>query len=104
MSIATKESKRIALKRKRELQPEGTVSMRRECDRLSKARHSLRALESESEALLRKELDRASKARKRALEPESEALPRKERDRASKANKRAFQSHRVNRISTTNNS
>ncbi len=59
------------MKRKRELDPEGT-SMIRECDRLSKARH--RALESESEALLRKEHDRASKAKKRALEPESEAL------------------------------
>ncbi len=70
-SIATKESRRIAMKRERQLEPEGTTSMR-ECDRLSKARH--RALESGSEALLRKEHDRASKAKKRALEPESEAL------------------------------
>ncbi len=37
------------MKRERELEPGGTTSMRRECDRLSKARH--RALESESEAL-----------------------------------------------------
>ena len=36
-SIGTKERK-IAMKRKRQLEPEGTVSMR-ECDRLSKARY-----------------------------------------------------------------
>ncbi len=47
------------MKHERELDPEGTTSMIRECDRLSKARH--RALESESEALLRKEHDRAKK-------------------------------------------
>ena len=51
-SIATKESKRKAVKHKRELEPEGTTSMRKECDGLSKARR--RALESESEALLKK--------------------------------------------------
>ena len=45
-SIATKGSKRMVMKCKRELEPEGTTNMRRECDRLSKARH--RALESES--------------------------------------------------------
>ena len=50
-SIGTKERK-IAMKRKRQLEPEGTMGMRRECDRLSKARH--RSLESESEALLRR--------------------------------------------------
>ncbi len=53
------------MKREREVDPEGTTSMIRGCDRLSKARHT--ALESESEALLRKEHDRASKAKKRAL-------------------------------------
>ena len=40
------------MKHKRELEPEGTTSMRRECDRLSKAKH--RALESESDSFLRK--------------------------------------------------
>ena len=44
-SITTKESKRIAMRWKRELEPEGTMSLRRECDRLSKARCG--ALESE---------------------------------------------------------
>jgi len=48
-SIGTKERK-IAMKRQRQLEPEGTMSMRRERDRLSKARH--RSLESELEALL----------------------------------------------------
>ena len=67
------------MKRKRQLEPEGTMSMRREHDRLSKARH--RILESESEALLRQEQNRASMAKKRALEPESEVLLRKEHDR-----------------------
>ena len=38
------------MKRKGQLEPEGTMSMRTECDRLSKARH--RSLQSESEALL----------------------------------------------------
>ncbi len=42
-SIATKEIKRIERKCERELEPEGTTSMRRECDRLSKARHRTRA-------------------------------------------------------------
>ena len=41
------------MKHKRQLEPEGTMSMRRERPRLSKARH--RSLESESEALLRQE-------------------------------------------------
>ena len=44
-----------------------------------------RALEPESEVLLRKEHDRASKAKKRVLEPKSEALLRKEQNRASMA-------------------
>ncbi len=47
------------MKRERELDPEGTTSTIRECDRLSKARQ--KALESESEALLRKVHDRAKK-------------------------------------------
>jgi len=55
------------MKRKRQLEPEGTMSMRREHDRLSKARHT--SLESESEALLRKEQNRASMAKKRELQP-----------------------------------
>ena len=85
--IGTKERK-IAMTRKRQLEPEGTMSMRRERDRLSKARH--RGLESESEVLRRKEQNKASMA-KRVLEPESEALRRKEHDRASKAKKRALE-------------
>jgi len=64
--IGTKERK-IAMKCKRQLEPEGTMSMRREHDRLSKARHT--SLESESEALLRKEQNRASMAKKRELQP-----------------------------------
>ena len=87
-SIGTKERK-IAMMRKRQLEPEGTMSMRRERDRLSKARH--RGLESESEVLRRKVQNKASMAKKRALEPESEALLRKEHDRASKAKKRALE-------------
>jgi len=55
------------MKHKRQLEPEGTMSMRRERDRLSKARHT--SLESESEALLRKEQNRASMAKKRELQP-----------------------------------
>ena len=41
MSIAFRECKRIAMssRRKRELEPEGTLSMRRGCDRLSKAKY-----------------------------------------------------------------
>ena len=62
--------------KKRALEPESEVLLRKEHDRASKAKK--RALEPESEALLRKEHDRASKAKKRALEPESEALLRKQ--------------------------
>ena len=68
-SIGAKKRK-IAMKRKRQLEPEGTMSMRRECDKLSKARH--RSLESELEALLRQKQNRASMAKKRALEPLTE--------------------------------
>ncbi len=46
-----------------------TTSMRRECDRLSKARHRALVLKP---CMLRKEHDRASKAKKRVLEPDSE--------------------------------
>ena len=60
----------LVLIRKRQLEPEGTMSMRRECDKLSKARH--RSLESELEALLRQKQNRASMAKKRALEPLTE--------------------------------
>ena len=45
--------------------------MRRECDRLSKARR--RVAESECEALVRREQNKASLAKKRASESESEA-------------------------------
>ena len=72
----------LVLIRKRQLEPEGTMSMRRECDRLSEARH--RSLESESEALMRQEQNRASvMAKKGVLGPESEVLLRKEQNRAS---------------------
>ena len=45
LAYCSLESKRIAMRRKRELEPERTMSMRRECDKLSKARYG--ALESE---------------------------------------------------------
>ena len=74
-SVRTMESKSLAMKNKRALEPEDDSSVRRERDRLSKSKK--RALEPEPEAFLRKEQNKASMAKKRTSEPESDALLRK---------------------------
>ena len=77
-SVVARKSKMLAMKRKRQLEPESEAHKRRECDRLSKARS--RASESECETLVRKEQNKPCLAKKRASESESEASLRKEHD------------------------
>ena len=70
--VATRKSRRLAMKCKRALDCESDALKRKDNDK--HARATKRALEPEDKALQRKQHNRESMAKMRALEPEDKAL------------------------------
>lgn len=80
-SVATRKSRRLAMKCKRALESESDILKRKDNDK--RARAKKRALEPEDKALQRKQQNKDYMAKKRALEQEDEALQRKQLNRES---------------------